>query len=70
MSAKRLAIEAPIWAQGPSFPTDPPKTSVTTVARSLMGATFQGVRPESRWTAAMTASVPCPRAVGANVRIR
>ena len=70
MSANRLVIAAPIWAQGPSFPTEPPKASVTTVARSLIGATFHGIRPDSRWTAAMTASVPWPRAVGANVRIR
>ena len=69
-SAKRLVIAAPIWAQGPSFPTEPPKASVTTVARSLIGATFHGIRPDSRWIAAMTASVPWPRAVGANVRMR
>ena len=42
MSAKRLVIAAPIWAHGPSFPTDPPNASVTTVARSLIGRDLPG----------------------------
>ena len=62
-------IAAPIWAQGPSLPTEPPKASVSTVASSFTGATFQSTLPDAWWTAAMTASVPWPRADGAKVRI-
>ena len=68
-SAKRLVIAAPICAHGPSLPTEPPNASVTTVARSLTGATSQSTLPERWWIAAMTASVPCPFADGANVRM-
>ena len=68
-SAKRLVIAAPICAHGPSLPTEPPKASVTTVARSLIGATSQSTLPDRWWIAAMTASVPCPFAEGAKVRM-
>ena len=69
MSANRLVRAAPICAAGPSLPTDPPNASVTTVAASLTGATSQSTRPDRWCTAAMTASVPCPRASGENVRM-
>ena len=69
MSANRLVRAAPICAAGPSLPTDPPNARVTTVALSLTGATSQSTRP-ARWcTAAMTASVPWPRASAAKVRM-
>ena len=67
-SAKRLVMAAPICAHGPSLPTEPPKASVRTVARSLTGATRQSIFPDRVWIAAMTASVPCPLAEGAKVR--
>ncbi len=41
---------------------------MTTVAASLTGATRQSILPERVCTAAMTASVPWPRASGANRR--
>jgi len=68
-SAKRLVSAAPICAAGPSLPTDPPKARVSTVAASLIGATNQSMRPERWWMAAITASVPWPRASGAKTRI-
>ena len=69
MSANRLVRAAPICAAGPSLPTDPPNARVTTVALSFTGATSQSTRP-ARWcTAAMTASVPWPRASAAKVRM-
>ena len=64
------ASEAPIWAAGPSLPTDPPTPIVTTVAASLIGATASAMRP-ARWcTASMTLSVPWPSASGARKRTR
>src|ERR1051326_4272476 len=69
MSAKRLVSEAPICAAGPSFPTEPPNASVSTVAASLTGAMSQSMRPDRWCTAAMTASVPWPRASGAKRRM-
>ncbi len=36
-SEKREVSAAPIWAAGPSLPTDPPKASVRTVAAELHG---------------------------------
>ena len=69
MSANRLVRAAPICAAGPSLPTDPPNARVTTVALNFTGATSQSTRP-ARWcTAAMTASVPWPRASAAKVRM-
>ena len=53
-STRRSGRTAP-----PSRPI-PPKARVRTVARSLTGATLQSILPELLWTAAMTASVPCP----------
>ena len=61
---------APIWAQGPSFPADPPQARVTTVATSFTGTTFREMRPPWRWIASMTFSVPCPAAPGARKRTR
>ena len=52
------ASEAPIWAAGPSLPTEPPTAMVRTVATSLTGATSSGIRPHRRWTASITLSVP------------
>jgi hypothetical protein len=60
------ASAAPICAHGPSLPTDPPTAIVSTVATSLIGATFGAIRPQRRWTASMTFSVPCPAASGAS----
>jgi len=56
---------APICAQGPSFPADPPEARVRIVATSLTGTTPRGIRPSRRWIASMTFSVPCPAASGA-----
>jgi hypothetical protein len=38
--AREEARAAPIWAQGPSFPTEPPTAMVRIVAASLTGATL------------------------------
>ena len=62
-------MAAPICAHGPSLPTEPPKARVRTVATSLTGATRQSIFPDRVWIAAMTASVPCPFAEGAKVRM-
>jgi hypothetical protein len=45
-SENRLVSAAPICAAGPSFPTEPPNASVSTVAPSLTGATIQLTRPD------------------------
>ena len=39
-------MAAPICAQGPSFPTEPPNASVVTVASSLTGATCHSILPD------------------------
>ena len=70
IEASPEASDAPIWAAGPSLPTDPPTPIVTTVAASLIGATASGMRPPRWWTASMTLSVPCPSASGARKRTR
>ena len=57
---------APICAQGPSLPAEPPPPSVTRVAMSFTGTTLGSTFPDFLWTASITFSVPCPSASGAS----
>jgi hypothetical protein len=53
-------MPAPIWAQGPSLPAEPPEIRVIKVATNLTGTTANGIRPERLCIASITFSVPCP----------
>ena len=59
------AIDAPIWAIGPSRPTEPPVPIVRAEAKALTIETRARIRTPFCATAAITSGTPCPRASGA-----
>ena len=68
-SAKRLVMAAPIWAHGPSLPTEPPKASVRTVAGELDRRDPPVDLPRPLVDGGDDGLRPVPRASGAKVRM-